>query len=78
MSRDEMSEDRMDAAFGKANFIFDEIINECAGDDEDVPAIAYMLWIQLTHFLVFCGTPPARLVTDCVWHSEEETVAGHA
>lgn len=74
----QICQERMDAAYGRANDLFDEIFTECAHDEEDVPAIAYVLWIQLTHFLVFCGTPPARLVTDCVWHSEEQTSAGHA
>jgi hypothetical protein len=78
MAINDLDKDRLNAAYGKAHFLFDDILNECAMDDTDVPAVAYVLWIRLTHFLVFCGTPPTKLVQDCVWHSEEETVAGHA
>lgn len=75
---DDLSKNRLDAAAVKAKFYFDDFLSECVEDDIDAQATAYVLWIQLTHFLVFCGVPPARLVRDCVWHSEEETVAGHA
>lgn len=73
-----LNKHRLDAASGQAKFFFEDFLNECAEDDIDAHAVAYVLWIQLTHFLVYCGAPPARLIRDCVWHSEEETVAGHA
>jgi hypothetical protein len=73
-----LNKNHLDAASVKAHLIFDEFLSECEQDDIDAPTVAYVLWIQLTHFLVFCGAPPARLVGDCVWHAEEETVAGHA
>ena len=69
------SEQKIQAASKNAEYILDDMFSE-HGDDTGI--VAYVLWINLVHFLVFTGISPQQLVQDCIWHAEEETIVGHA